>query len=131
MDLTSPHQGYGEAEVGAPADTTFTNFEEFTAYRETVLSVVEQAKSAMRLSENEDFQKVILDAYLTQEPIRLAGLMASGRLNEQGFNACAEDLRGIGNLAAFLSQYAQKGVIANEELEALEEARKAAIEDGA
>lgn len=133
MDLTTntPHQGYGEDEVGQLTDTTFTNFEEFEAYKATVVGVIEQAKAAMRLAENPDFQKIIMTAYLEQEPARLASLMASGKLNAKSFDECAEDLRGIGNLAAFLSQYAQKGVIANQELEDLEEARRAAIEDGA
>lgn len=129
MDLNAPHQGYEE--VGAPTETTFTNFEEFEAYKKTVLSVVEQAKCCMRLMENKDFQTVIMEAYLRDEPRRLGELMGSGRLTPKAFEESAEDLRGIGNLFQFLSQYAQKGVLAQEELEGLEEARKAALEQGA
>lgn len=130
MDLYN--DGYdGDTDLGAPTDTTFTNFEEFEAYKATVLEVVEQAKACMRLNDNPDFQSVIMKAYLEDEPRRIGALMASGRCTPKVFDECVEDLRGIGNLASFLSQYAQKGVIANEELEALEEARKAAIEEGA
>lgn len=130
MDLYQQSYDH-EEDVGAPSDTTFSNYHEFEEYKATVLEVVEQAKASMRLAENADFQTVIMKAYLEDEPRRLGALMASGKLSEKDFQDCANDLRGIGNLAMFLSMYAQKGVIASEELEGLEEARRAYLEEQA
>lgn len=118
-----------EAQVGAPTETTFTNFEEFEEYKSTVITVIEQAKAAARLAENKDFQTLIMNAYLLEEPRRLGALMASGRLTEQAFQDCVSDLRGAGNLLTFLRDFTRKGAIAEEELKDLEEARNAAIEE--
>jgi len=128
--MTQLYEGYeGEGDVGAPAETTFTSYEEFEAYKSSCLAVIEQAKAAERLASNPDFQTVIMKAYFEDEPRRLASLMASGRVTDNDFNACAQDIKAIGSLNAFLSQYVQKGIIAQEELEMLEEARQAALDE--
>lgn len=127
MDL---YQGYeGDTAVGAPEDKVFTNLEDFNAYKASVEQVIAQAKSAARLAENKDFQEIIMKAYMEDEPIRLAGLIASGRVSESVIDDCVTDLKSIGNLNSFLSQFIAKGNIAIEELAGLEEARAAAIEE--
>ena len=115
------------AQVGAPEDKVFSSYEEFETYRASVVAVIEQAKAASRLSENKDFQEIIMKAYMQDEPQRLAGLIASGRIPDNVIDDCVTDLKSIGNLNAFLSQFIAKGNIAIEELEGLEEARNLAI----
>jgi hypothetical protein len=125
MDL---YQGYeGDSEVGAPEDKVFSNLEDFNEYKASVEHVIAQAKSASRLADNKDFQDIIMRAYMQDEPVRLAGLIASGRVSESVIDDCVVDLKSIGNLNSFLSQFIAKGNIAVEELAGLEEARAAAI----
>ena len=128
MDL---YQGYEDDKsvVGAPEDTVFSNYEEFEAYKSSVEYVIAQAKAAERLSKNKDFIDIIMTAYMDEEPVRLARLIASGRLTKDSVEGCVQDLESIGNLNAFLQQFIAKGNIAVEELAGLEEAREQAILD--
>jgi hypothetical protein len=114
-------------EVGAPEDKVFTNLEDFNAYQASVEHVIAQAKSAARLADNKDFQDIIMKGYMKDEPIRLAGLIASGRVSDNVIDGCISDLKSIGNLNAFLSEFIAKGNIAIEELAGLKEARAEAI----
>jgi len=124
------YEGYDdESQVGAPTDTTFSSYEEFEAYKSSCLEVIEQAKAAERLATNPDFQAVIMKAYFEDEPARLAALVVSGRLPEGQIEECFKDMKAIGSLNAFLSQYVQKGIVAQQELEDLEEARQAYLEE--
>lgn len=126
MDL---YQGYtdDDAVVGETEDKTFTSYEDFEAYRASVLFVIEQAKAAARLAENKDFKAIIMEGYMDLEPKRLAGLIASGRITPNMIDDCVADLKSIGNLNAFLSGFIAKGNIAMAELEGLEEARAVAL----
>ena len=126
MDLYQGYEGDNEV-VGAPDEKTFTSYEDFEAYRASVQHVIEQAKAAARLAENKDFKMIIMDGYMDQEPKRLAGLIASGRITPAVADECIADLKSIGNLNSFLSNFIAKGNIAMGELEELEEARAAAI----
>jgi hypothetical protein len=98
--------------------------EEYQEYRLTVEHVLKQSEMAERLSKNPEFISLIMEDYFTREPARLGSLMASGRLNEQQFQGCIQDLRGISHLRVFLSTFIQKGNIARSELASLDEARQ-------
>jgi len=117
--------GHGNTpEVGEGTDERAMTFEEYQAYRASVEHVLKQSEMAERLAKNSDFQTLIMEDYFTREPARLGGLMASGRLNENQFQACVQDLRGIAHLRTFLSTFIQKGNIARDELAMLDQARK-------
>lgn len=116
-------------DLGEGSDEQTMTFEEYQTYRESCEHVVKQSEMAERLSKNSDFVKLIMEDYFTREPARLGALMASGRLNESGFQGCIQDLRGISHLRTFLTSFIQKGNIARTELENLEEARKQMVDE--
>lgn len=127
MDL---YQGYADDEqVGASNEAVEMTMEEFDVYRASCVDMVEQAKAALRLADDKDFQTIIMKAYCTDEPKRLSDLMASGKIAKTDFDACAEDIRAIGALRKFLSHYVEKGVIAEQTLEELEAARTADLDE--
>ena len=101
-------------------NTVHMTHEEYMAYKLSCETLLSQAKQAEKLAELPEFKAIIMDAYFDQEPKRLAGLMATGRLNENQFNDCVSDLRSIGSLRTFLQDFIQKGNIASDELKGLE-----------
>lgn len=111
-------------ELGEGSDEQQMTFEQYQEYRASVEHVLKQSEMAERLAKNSDFQALIMEDYFTREPARLGSLMASGRLREQDFQACVQDLRGIAHLRTFLSTFIQKGQIARDELTMLDEARR-------
>lgn len=116
-------------DLGEGSDERQMTFEEYQEYRASVEHVLKQSEMAERLSKNPDFVALIMEDYFTREPARLGSLMASGRLREQDFQACVQDLRGIAHLRTFLSTFIQKGNIARNELAMLEEARKQMVDE--
>jgi hypothetical protein len=116
-------------ELGEGSDERQMTFEEYQEYRASVEHVIRQSEMAERLAKNADFLSLIMEGYFTQEPARLGSLMASGRLREQDFQACIQDIRGIAALRTFLSSFIQKGNIARNELIGLEEARKQMVDE--
>ncbi len=102
-------------------------FEQYKEYKESCEQLLGLAQKAAKLSENPEFKEIIMDVYFDQEPKRLAGMMATGRLSEKQFADCADDLRSIGSLRAFLQDFIQKGNIAQGELENLEAAWNEAV----
>lgn len=109
-------------QIGEGSDERTMTVEEYQEHREMCEHVVKTSEMAERLSKNPDFQALIMEDYFTREPARLGSLMASGRLREQDFQACVQDLRGIAHLRTFLSTFIQKGNIARGELEELKKA---------
>lgn len=103
---------------------------EFEEYRQTCEQVVANAKMAEKLAEDPGFKQIIMTEYFEKEPERLARLIATGRLTPAGIEGAIEDLKSIGHLNRFLSEYVQKGIIAQQELKELEEARNEAVESG-
>lgn len=103
-------------------------FEEYEEYKKVCEALLEKAEAAARLAQNKDFKEIVMDAYFDQEPKRLAGLMATGRLNDKQFDECVSELRAIGSLRVFLQDFIQKGNIAMDELKNLEEAYNEAVE---
>lgn len=109
------------------AETVPMTHEEYTDYKADCTAVLETADKAARLVENPDFVSVVMDGYLTEEPKRLALLMASGQLPPKAFDECVEDLRQIGGFKQYLSEQVQRGEIARNELKSLEEAYEASV----
>ena len=109
----------GTDEMEGPTMMTYAEYEE---YKVTCLEVIAEAESAARLAKNTDFNATIMDTYFDKEPKRLGSIMASGHQTPKAFDGAVEDLRSIGHLKTFLSHLIQKGQIAQNELEGLEEA---------
>lgn len=121
--------GHNAPDLGEGSDEQAMTFEEYQEYRQACEHVLKQSEMAERLAKNPDFVALIMEDYFSREPARLGSLMASGRLNEQNFQACVQDLRGIAHLRNFLTTFIQKGNIARTELANLEEARKQAEDE--
>lgn len=111
-------------EEDTPIELTLEDYEEAKA---SLTIIISRADAARRLSENDDFKNLVLTGYLTDEPIRLVELMASGRLPEKNFETCVKDIDGISRFRNFMKMHMEQGRMAAEELESLEEARDEAI----
>lgn len=107
--------------------TTLT-LEEYEDAKKSLEIIVERSDMARRLNENKDFQELIIQGYLTDEPKRLAELMASGKLHEKNIANCVQDIDAIARFRNFLKMNIEQGNLARDELEALEEARDEAIQ---
>jgi len=112
-------------------ETAHLTMEQYQEYKASCEELLRQAKAAAKLSENSEFKEIVMDAYFDQEPKRLAGLMATGRLSDKQFDECIGELRAIGSLRTFLQDFIQKGNIAQSELENLEAAWNEAVEANA
>ena len=117
-----------EDDVQDTEETAHLTVEQYQEYKASCKELLRQAKAAAKLSENPEFKEIVMDAYFDQEPKRLAGLMATGRLSDKQFDECISELRAIGSLRTFLQDYIQKGNIAQSELENLETAWSEAVE---
>ena len=116
----------GQEEVPEPMELTLEQYEEGVKH---YTSIIERADAARRLASNPDFMSLVLDGYLKNEPLRLADLMGSGRLNEVTFQNCANDIRAVGSFREYMKNIMEQGSYATAELEALEEARDIAIQE--
>lgn len=117
-----------EQNVNDTEEVAHLTMEQYQEYKASCEMLLNQAKSAEKLAGLPEFKEIVMDAYFDQEPRRLAGLMASGRLNDKQFDDCVSDLRAIGSLRTFLQDFIQKGNIAQSELENLEAAWNEAVE---
>lgn len=111
----------------ATEETAHLTMEQYQDYKKSCEELLRQAKSAAKLAENPDFKEIVMDAYFDQEPKRLAGLMATGRLSDKQFDECVSELKAIGSLRTFLQDFIQKGNIAQDELTNLEAAWNEAV----
>jgi len=109
-------------------ETAHLTMEQYQDYKKSCQELLRQASSAEKLANIPEFKEIVMDAYFDQEPKRLAGLMATGRLSDKQFEECVSELRAIGSLRTFLQDYIQKGNIARSELENLEIAWNEAVE---
>ena len=121
---------YDEAEIMNDPEVQELTHEQYTQYKASCETVIEQAKQVKRLSENPDFIAIIMELYFVGEPQRLAGLMASGKITDKIFDDCASDLKGIGSIRAFLSDFVQKGIVAQDELDNVNIAWNEAVANG-
>lgn len=109
--------------------TEFT-YEEFLRYKSSCEDQIELGDRAKRLAQNPDFVALIMEDYFVKEPTRLAALMASGRITGKAFDGCVEDMKAIGHLRTFLTDYINKANLAKAELGSLQEAYDEALASG-
>jgi len=121
MDLYNASMSEEDEE---PIELTHEQYVEAKSHYETI---IERAESARRLSTNVDFVNLIMNGYLTNEPQRLAELMASGRLNEQIMQNCVRDIAAVGSFRNYMKMHVEQGNMAYDELVSLEEARDEAL----
>lgn len=112
------------------SDEILLTMDEYDSTKASLLEIIERADQARRLSEHEDFKNLFMVGYFTEEPHRLSDLMASGKLPEQVFNSCVEQLKAIGHVRQFLKTLIEQGNMAQDDLKALDEARDYALENG-
>lgn len=79
--------------------------------------VIELGNSAKELLRNNDFIKVVVDGYMKKETNRLAGLLASGKLNQSTTEGTVSDLKAIGAFNVFFNSLIENGKIAQNTLE--------------
>jgi len=121
MDLYNASMG---EEDESPIELTLEQYEEAKAHYSTI---IERADAARRLADNADFKALVMEGYLTDEPQRLAELVASGRLNEKVREDCSRQLVSIGDFRTYMKNIIEQGNMARDEMVALEEARDEAI----
>jgi len=92
--------------------------QDFRMREETLKNAIEMSDAAIRMAENPDFKKVIIDLYLTLEPARLAGMFAAP-LPDGQHQHVSNDIMGIGKLKLFLSMLTTTGIQARSDLEEL------------
>lgn len=103
------------------------SLEQYEEAKKHYTSIIERGEAARRLTENPDFKMLIMEGYLTSEPMRLAELMASGRLNSTTMENCKNEISAIGSFRNFMKLHIEQGNLAKESLVDLEEARDEAI----
>jgi len=111
-------------EEESPIELTLEQYEEAKEHYGTI---TERADAARRLADNDDFKALVMTGYLTDEPMRLAELIASGRLNEKVREDCSRQLVSIGDFRTYMKNIIEQGNMARDEMTALEEARDEAI----
>lgn len=121
MDLYNASLGGAEE---SPIELTLEQYEEAKEHFKTI---TDRADAARRLADNSDFKILIMQGYLTDEPQRLAELIASGRLPEKSVNDCSRQLVSIGDFRGYMKNIIEQGNMAADEMESLEEARDEAI----
>lgn len=124
------YEQIGQSEEGSGEPIAMT-YEEYLERKEVFEAQLEVTKAAHRLAENPDFQLVVMDHYFVKEPQRLAELMASGRLNQKSFENSSALLKSIGDFRSFLREQVERGNLAMNELESLENAYQEAVASGA
>jgi len=110
----------------APNEIELT-LEQYEEAKEHYLTITDRADAARRLADNDDFKNLIMTGYLTDEPQRLAELIASGRLNEKTVTDCSRQLVSIGDFRGYMKNIIEQGGMAADELKDLEMARDEAI----
>ena len=121
MDLYNASMG---EEMPEEIELTLEQYEEAKQHYQ---GIIDRADAARRLADNPDFQMLVLDGYLTNEPKRIAELMASGRLNQMNLDNCSREMAAIGAFRNYMKMHIEQGNLAKDELVGLEEARDEAI----
>lgn len=106
-------------------------YEEYLEYKETLEAQVEISDAARKLATLPEFDLVVMKGYFTKEPERLAALMASGKINQKSFDTCTASLRAIGDFRNFLTEQLERGNLARNQLQSLEESYQEAVASGA
>jgi hypothetical protein len=119
------YQNLQETEDTGPVEITL---EELENIRNECKTLIEVGKAAKALSENNDFKKVIMEGYFVNEGRRLAGLLSSGRLQENQVTNVVNDIRAIGSLTCYLRECVSKATMAENHLVNCEQAYNEYIE---
>jgi len=118
---------YNASTVVEDEEPMVLSLEEYEDAKKSLETIIVRADAALRLSKNEDFKQLVMQGYLSDEPKRLADLMASGRLVQQSMENCTRELDAIGKFRNFMREMTSQGEMARTELASLEEAREEAI----
>lgn len=118
---------YNASTVVEDEEPMVLSLEEYEDAKKSLETIIVRADAALRLSKNEDFKQLVMQGYLSDEPKRLAELMASGRLVQQSMENCTRELDAIGKFRNFMREMTSQGEMARTELASLEEAREEAI----
>jgi hypothetical protein len=121
MDLYNASLG------GEEPETIELTHEQYEEAKDHFSTVIQRADAARRLAENDDFVALVMEGYLTDEPKRLAELIASGRLNDKVRDDCSRQLVSIGDFRGYMKNIIEQGNFARDEMISLEEARDEAI----
>ena len=118
---------YNASTVVEDEEPMVLSLEEYEDAKKSLETIITRAEAAIRLSKNDDFNQLVMQGYLSDEPKRLADLMASGRLVPQSMENCTRELDAIGKFRNFMREMTSQGDMARTELASLEEAREEAI----
>lgn len=118
---------YNASTVVEDEEPMVLSLEEYEDAKKSLETIIVRADAALRLAKNEDFKQLVMQGYLSDEPKRLADLMASGRLVQQSMENCTRELDAIGKFRNFMREMTSQGEMARTELASLEEAREEAI----
>lgn len=125
MDLYNASMGEEEPET---IDLTHEQYEEAKIH---FADIIAMGDAARRLAKNVDFDLLVMQGYLVNEPIRLADLLASGRLNDKTADDVIETIKAVGKFRNYMKDIIEQSSIAADELTGLEEARDIAIKEAA
>ena len=115
------------ASNGSEEEEELLTLEEYEERKGYLNDIIDMGQSALRLAENPDFMKLIMQGYFTDEPQRLAELMASGRINSKTMDDCAKELDAIGKFRSYMKRFTEQHHLAVDELKSLELAREESI----
>ena len=112
------------------AEPTAFTYEEYLEYKLRCEEQIALGAVSIRLAQNPDFIKLVMEDYFVKEPTRLAALMSSGKLTGKAFDGAVEDMKAIGHLRKFLTQYIEKANYARGELASITAAYDEAVSSG-
>lgn len=122
---------YESQDADETSESVSMTYEEYLERKEVFEAQVEISDAARKLATIPEFELVVMNAYFTEEPRRLGALMASGKLAQKNFDNCAHDLQAIAHFRNFLKEQLERGNLARNELESLQEAYDEAVASGA
>ena len=125
MELYNASMGDEEPEA---IELTLEQYEEA---KEHFADIIAKGDAARRLAENDDFKLLVMQGYFTEEPVRMAELMSSGRLNDKVFGDCTDAIKAVAKFRDFMKNIIEQSNMAADELAGLEEARDLAIKEAA
>ena len=126
MDLYNASAG-----ENSEPETIELTLEQFEEAKKHFADIIAKGDAARRLADNDDFQLLIMTGYLTEEPVRMAELMSSGRLNDKVFDDCADVIKAVAKFRNYMKNIMEQSNMAADELAGLEEARDLAIKEAA
>ncbi|UAT28913.1 hypothetical protein PP753_gp45 [Dinoroseobacter phage vB_DshP-R7L] len=112
-------------------ETIELTLEQYEEAKEHFADIIAKGDAARRLNENDDFKLLVMTGYLSEEPVRMAELMSSGRLNDKVFGDCTDAIKAVAKFREYLKNILNQSNMAADELAGLEQARDLAIKEAA